>query len=137
MNILGMMGIGKQATEIANGVADVIDRFVETDDEKQAAKILLEKMKQEPDKWQTEINRVSASHKSIFVAGWRPFIGWLCGVSIGCKFIFIPITDVILKSFGIIIIMPNIQTGELFTLLCGMLGMSGLRTFEKSKGLTK
>jgi hypothetical protein len=62
---------------VEKGVASAINQFVETDDEKRAAELLVMKMQQQPDRWQTLINMVEAKHRSIFVAGWRPAAGWV------------------------------------------------------------
>ena len=75
-----------------------------------------------------ELNKAEAQHRSIFVAGWRPFIGWICGLAFGFHFIALPIiltyTD---------LTPPEFDTNTLFTVLMGMLGMGGLRTYEKLK----
>jgi hypothetical protein len=81
---------------------------------------------------QTKINEVEANHRSIFVAGWRPFIGWVCGVAFAFHYIVMPLllayTDIKPIEF---------DTNSLFTVLMGMLGLGGLRTYEKLKDKTK
>ena len=84
-------------------------------------------------KVQSEINKMEAQHRSIFVAGWRPFIGWICGVALLYNFI---IRDVIAWASPNIM-PPAIQMDQLITILLGMLGLGGLRTFEKIKDKTK
>jgi hypothetical protein len=84
-------------------------------------------------KVQSEINKMEAQHRSVFVAGWRPFIGWICGVALLYNFI---IRDVI-AWFSPDAIPPAIQMDQLITILLGMLGLGGLRTFEKIKDKTK
>lgn len=86
---------------------------------------------------QTEVNKTEAVHTSIFVAGWRPFIGWICGFGIGTKFVFIPIGVWLCSLFGVEATVPNIDTSELLTLVLGMLGLGGLRTFEKYTNSTR
>ena len=86
---------------------------------------------------QTEVNKTEAAHSSIFVAGWRPFIGWICGFGIGTKFVFIPIGVWLCSLFGVTATVPNIDTSELLTLVLGMLGLGGLRTFEKYTNSTR
>lgn len=81
---------------------------------------------------QAEINKVEAQSRSVFVAGWRPFIGWVCGVAFAFHYIVMPLliayTDIEPVEF---------DTNSLFTVLMGMLGLGGLRTFEKIKDKTK
>jgi hypothetical protein len=84
-------------------------------------------------KVQSEINKMEAQHRSVFVAGWRPFIGWICGVALLYNFI---IRDVIAWASPNIM-PPAIQMDQLITILLGMLGLGGLRTFEKIKDKTK
>ncbi len=74
--------IGGGIVSAAEGVANIIDRFVETDDEKKAAEIIKAKLMMTPSLAQIELNKIEAGHRSIFVAGWRPFIGWVCGFAL-------------------------------------------------------
>jgi hypothetical protein len=84
-------------------------------------------------KVQSEINKMEAQHRSVFVAGWRPFIGWICGLALAYNFI---IRDII-AWVSPDAIPPAIQMDQLITILLGMLGLGGLRTFEKIKDKTK
>lgn len=92
---------------------------------------------------QTAVNAVEAAHPSVFVAGWRPFIGWVCGIGIGYAFV---VRDILAWSLRVVIKLqglpdieppPYIGTGELMTLVSGMLGVAGMRTYEKFKGAEK
>lgn len=129
--------LGGSTTGLITGVAGAIDRFVETDEEKKAAELLLIKMQQDPDRWQTEINKIEAGHRSLFVAGPRPFIMWVCGAGLSLNFIVFPITEWIVKLMEINVLMPNIETGPLMTLVLSLLGLGSLRTYEKRHNLTK
>ncbi len=84
---------------------------------------------------QTEINAVEAQHKSIFVAGWRPFIGWVCGVGIAWSMVVQPMAQWAMIAWGDGTELPTIDTSYLMELVTAMLGMSGLRTFEKMRGV--
>ena len=86
---------------------------------------------------QTEINAAEAQHKSIFVAGWRPFIGWTCGVGIGWSMVVQPIAQWSVIAWGDGTELPTIDTSYLMELVTAMLGMSGLRTFEKMRGVAR
>ena len=86
---------------------------------------------------QMKINEIEAGHKSIFVAGWRPFIGWICGAGILWAFIIQPVAVWISKVFFPEVDLPVINTEGLYQLVIAMLGMGGLRTFEKYKGVAR
>ena len=78
---------GGGVVSAAEGVANIIDQFVETDDEKRAAEVIKTKLMMKPSLAQIELNKIEAGHRSIFVAGWRPFIGWVCGFALLWHFI--------------------------------------------------
>lgn len=89
-------------------------------------------------KAQAETNTAEAKHKSIFVAGWRPFIGWVCGVSIAWSLMVQPMVIWALHLNGVdVSTMPVIDTDQIYQMLMGMLGLGGLRTFEKVKGVAR
>lgn len=84
---------------------------------------------------QAEINKVEAANTSIFVSGWRPFVGWVCGAAFAFKFIGGPLLIVIMASAGHPVTLPDFDFTEMSTLLFGMLGLGSLRTVEKVKGV--
>ncbi len=84
-------------------------------------------------KAQTDINLEEAKHPSIFVAGWRPFVGWVCGFSLGWQFIGSPIFEWIIKIADKNVSAPEMDTESLVTVLFALLGLGGMRTFEKYK----
>jgi len=86
---------------------------------------------------QTRINEAEASHKSVFVAGWRPFIGWFCGAGICGSMVAQPVFQWGMNMFGDGSQLPAVDTSYLMELVTAMLGMSGLRTFEKMKGVSR
>lgn len=130
MGILSKL-IGGSIGEMASGVASAINQFVETPEEKKAAEILLMKVQQEPDKWQAEINKVEGEHRSLFVAGWRPAVGWVCVSALAWGWIIGPIVQFIWPDR----VLPGIEVGQATSLIMAMLGMGALRTYEKKKGL--
>jgi len=83
---------------------------------------------------QTKINEIEAGHRTLFVAGWRPFIGWICGVALAYNFVIRDLFIWITKTADA---PPALQMEHLMTVLLGMLGLGGLRTFEKIKDKTK
>lgn len=74
---------------------------------------------------QLEVNKVEAASSNWFVAGWRPYIGWICGTGLGYQFLIYPILVAFVPKI------VQLDMGTLLTLLTGMLGIGGLRTFEK------
>jgi len=84
---------------------------------------------------QAETNKVEAQHSSIFVSGWRPFIGWVSGIGVGWTFVLSPIVEWGSRINGWTGTMPELDTGQLMALVTAMLGVAGYRTFEKVKGV--
>lgn len=78
---------------------------------------------------QNEVNKIEAASSSLFVAGWRPAVGWICAGSLGFKFIAAPLLVMFTTAQ-----LPDIGANELIPLLLGMLGLGGLRTIEKVRG---
>ena len=123
-------------------VTGLLDQFIEDKDKKSELAhdiaTMYEKHAHELNKGQLEINKTEAAHRSVWVSGWRPFIGWICGVALAWHFILSPIV-----VFGLAIAkvavpdLPEFDMGSLLTILGGLLGLGGLRTFEKSKGIAK
>jgi roadblock/LC7 domain-containing protein len=86
---------------------------------------------------QVEVNKIEAAHSSIFVAGWRPSIGWVCAAGLAWAFVLAPVASWGLVVSGVKAELPSIQTDYLLELVVAMLGMGGLRTFEKMRGVAR
>lgn len=86
---------------------------------------------------QTKINTEEAKSKSTFVAGWRPFCGWVCGGGIAYKFIVHPILEFIVRLCGYTGAVPEISVVELIPILVGMLGLAAHRSYEKKHGINR
>ncbi len=89
---------------------------------------------------QLRINEKEASHGSIFVAGWRPAVGWICGIALGWNFVVQPLLLYVawmIPEGAKLAEAPQLDTGELMTVLLGMLGLGGLRTYEKRIGVAR
>jgi hypothetical protein len=86
---------------------------------------------------QIEVNANEAKHRSIFIAGWRPCVGWVCALAFSYHFILQPIIVFAAAVAGTNIDLPEFDMGSLLYVLGGMLGLGGFRSFEKSRGLTK
>ena len=123
-------------------VAGLLDKFIEDKDQKNALAheiaTLATKQAHEANMGQIDINKEEAKHRNIFVAGWRPFLGWGLSVAMLWHFVLSPILIFIFTYAGVEVPdLPTFDMDSLLTVLMGMLGLGGLRTFEKAKGLTK
>jgi hypothetical protein len=127
---------------IMPSVMEVAGRFLPEDKEKRAAaereiQAKLTDSLAQVDLAQLGINKVEAAHRSMFVAGWRPFIGWTCGVALMYTYVLQPILVFGLAQSGYLVELPRMDLGELMPVLMGMLGLGGLRSWEKVKGVAK
>ena len=96
----------------------------------------LTEMAAEQSQQQSDINKIEAGSASLFVAGWRPFIGWICGFALGYHFILQPLLAFTLAAFHVDVTLPVFNMDTLMTILMGMLGLGAMRTFEKVQGVT-
>lgn len=83
---------------------------------------------------QMATNTAEAGNQSLFVAGWRPFVGWVCGAGFAIT-VLGPLLSWVAELCGKVVIFPPLDTQALMTLLMGMLGLGGMRTVEKMKGV--
>ena len=118
-------------------ISNVVDDLHFSGEEKEKLKLQMKEIEAKLKEKQLDINKVEAGHRSIFVSGWRPFLGWVSGLSIGYVYLFQPLLDMILQMFGVKVDWVVLDLGQLMPLILGMLGLGGLRSFEKAKGLTK
>jgi|TARA_R100000908_G_scaffold60178_1_gene37337 hypothetical protein len=123
-------------------VTGLLDKFIPDADEK--AKLAHEiatmasKQAHEANMGQLEINKMEAQHRSVFIAGWRPFLGWGLSFAMIWHFVIVPMITFGFAYSGVVPPeLPEFDMESLMTVLLGMLGLGGLRTFEKAKGLTK
>jgi hypothetical protein len=115
----------------------VLDKFVPDPAAKQQAEADLRSSLQQWDQAQTEVNKVEAGSRSLFVAGWRPFIGWTCGTAFAYHYVLQPFLLFVFALFGKAIVLPVFSMESLLTVLLGLLGLGGMRTYEKFKGVSK
>ena len=86
---------------------------------------------------QVDVNKQEAAHKSLFVAGWRPAIGWICGLGMLSNFIIVPMTNFVLALMESPVVVPLIELETMMPVLLGMLGLGGMRSYEKAKGIAR
>lgn len=123
-------------------VSSLLDKFIEDKDQKNALAheiaTLATRQAHEANMGQIEINKAEATHRSMFVAGWRPFLGWGLSFAMLWHFVLAPITIFGFSYAGVTAPdLPVFDMDSLLTVLMGMLGLGGLRTVEKIKGKTK
>lgn len=118
----------------------LIDRLIPDPEKKAAAELELLKLSQEGDLkkilGQLEINAREAAHPSIFVAGWRPFVGWTCGVGLFYQAVLHNLLNWVAVMYALPTL-PAMDSELLIYVLGAMLGIAGLRTYEKKSGVTK
>ena len=118
-------------------VTGLLDKFIEDKDQKAmlAHKIatMSEEHHQDLMKAQIEVNKVEASNSNLFVSGWRPFIGWTCGLGMFGNFITIPFANFVLALLEINIVIPLVPLETMMTVLMGMLGLGAMRSYEKTR----
>ncbi len=87
-------------------------------------------------KGQLAINQTEAANPNLFVSGWRPFVGWVCGLGLAYAFLIKPIASPLIQKWSGVP-MEALDVGTLLTLLFGMLGLGGMRTVEKLSGVAR
>lgn len=128
--------------QLVGPVSNILDKVVEDKDQKAVLAheiaTMAERHAQELAKGQIEINKAEAQSRNIFIAGWRPFVGWSCGLALFWHFLGLPITLFVTGWFELQHPpLPEFDMDSLMTVLLGMLGLGGMRTFEKFKGVAK
>jgi hypothetical protein len=125
----------------------LIDRVIPDPAQRDAAKLEMLKVQQSGElaqlaaetdlaKAQAAINQTEAANPNLFVSGWRPFVGWVCGLGLAYAFLIKPIASPLIQKWcGVP--MEALDISTLLTLLFGMLGLGGMRTFEKMNGVAR
>ena len=122
-------------------VTGLLDKFIEDKDKKNQIayelSTMAEKHAQELAKGQIEVNKAEAAHTSMFVAGWRPAVGWCCVLGMTGNFMVIPFTNFVLALLEIEVVIPLIDLETMMPVLMGMLGLGAMRSYEKTKGVSR
>ena len=124
---------------IANPITQLIDRLVPDKAANDQAKATLAQMQVNGElqavAGQIQINLAEAGNRSVWVSGWRPYVGWVCGTGLAIQFIIAPMATWIAALCGHPIIFPSLDMGTLLSCLGGMLGLGLTRTVEKLSGV--
>lgn len=135
------MSIVAAITTVLPNILGIIDKVVPDTGAAALAKSKIElelvQAANEVNRLQAETNKVEAAHRSVWVAGWRPAIGWCSAFGVAYYFILEPIINWICALYGIDVIAPAFPQEALFELVFAMLGMAGLRSVEKVMGVSK
>lgn len=115
----------------------VLDKFVPDPAAKAKAESELRDALLSWDKQQTDVNAIEAANANVFVSGWRPAIGWSCAFAFAFLYVVSPIISWGLLLFGKNVPLPSFNADALMSMTFGMLGLAGMRSWEKYKGLTK
>lgn len=128
-------------TSLIAPVSGLLDKFIEDKDKKNALaheiSTMAERHAQELAKAQIEVNRTEAAHKNLFVAGWRPAVGWVCVLGMASNFLVIPMANFALALASSTIVIPLLELSEMMPVLMGILGLGAMRTVEKAKGVQR
>jgi hypothetical protein len=134
MGILSsLLGGGGAVAQPIEAIGNIIDSVFTSDEERAQGDLLKQKLALKPSLMQAEINKVQAGHRSTFVAGARPFLMWVCGFGLLFAFVLNPIIEWIAPLRG----SPELPLEAMMELTIAMLGLAGLRTVEKLKGVAK
>lgn len=121
--------------------AKLLDKIIPDKDAREKAQAELLRAAQDQDFQkaiaQIEVNKMEAQHTSLFVAGWRPAIGWICVIGLGYNFLLYPMMTWLVAVLGAEFTPPPLLSENLMELVMGMLGLGALRSFEKWKGVAR
>ena len=125
---------------VAQAVFPIIDKLFTSEKERNEAKLKLMELEQQGQLSQIELNTKEAEHSSVFVAGWRPFIGWVCGIAFLWAFLLRPMMSFFVVVSGypeLVNQLPELQLGMMMPVLTGMLGLGAMRSWEKDRGVNR
>lgn len=136
-----MAFLGGILGELVSPITNIIDKAVVDKDKKKELEYKIQELVDKTDQrfheelmGQLEVNKVEAAHPSIFVAGWRPFIGWVGGFGLGYSFVLAPFVEFIAKANGFTGEMPVPDSTQLLVLVTSMLGVGAMRSYDKREG---
>jgi hypothetical protein len=128
-------------SQLIGPVTDLLDKFIEDKDQKARlahdVATMAQKHAQELAKYQLEVNKTEAAHKSMFVAGWRPSVGWVCCLGLASNYIVIPMANFVLVISGSSVTVPSLDLSGMMPVLMGMLGLGAMRSYEKVNNVAR
>lgn len=147
MGILDGIATGGLTTIISTGL-EIINKFIEDPDKKIQAQLQMLQLTQtsefkqmdgilQEQQGQVDINKIEAASDSLFKSGWRPYVGWGCGTGFVMQVVVFPMLVFIGEIFGRTLHVPDLGSELLYSTLFGMLGIGGMRSFDKWKERSK
>ena len=129
-------------SKLIGPVTGILDKVIEDKDQKaqlaHELATMADRHAQDLALAQIEVNKAEAASGSVFKGGWRPFIGWVCGGAFAYHFVLQPVIVFAVLTAGVELPpLPKFDMTSLMTVLMGMLGLGGLRTYEKKQGITQ
>lgn len=140
MSILSFVGnllSGGAIDKVVDLVKDYQDKKLSKEELKFKIETLAETQAHALSIAQIDVNKTEAAHSNMFVAGWRPFIGWTCGLGFAINFLLAPFMTFTAELLGKSIIFPQADLSTMMPVLMGMLGLGAYRSFEKVKGVSR
>lgn len=120
------------ASQVVAATGNALDSLFTSAEEKAQAAAVMEKIRQNPQMWQAQINMIGAQHRSIFVAGWRPAVGWVCALGLLNTFLINPWIQWYTGQRG-----PDLPQDIMLELVLALIGIASLRTLEKARGVSR
>jgi hypothetical protein len=122
-------------------ISALLDKIIPDADERSRLSheiaTLAERQAHEIAKAQIAVNKEEAASHSMFVSGWRPAVGWVCTLGLATNYLFVPVCNFLLTLNESPITVPPLDLSEMMPVLLGMLGLGGLRTYEKTKAVAR
>lgn len=122
---------------IVDGIMNSLDNLFTSEEEKKAAELKILSELNKPHILQAIANIKEAEHPNWFVAGWRPGIGWICAAGLAYQFLVLPFAELVMFIAGSPLNLPELDGSMLMTMTMSLLGLGGLRTAEKFKGVAR
>lgn len=122
---------------VVSSIFEGLDELFTSKEEKEAAKLKMMTVMQQPHILQALTNLKEAEHPNWFVAGWRPAIGWVCALGLAYQFLIFPFASHLAFFLGFPADLPSLAGDMLMTMTVSLLGLGGLRTFEKTRGVAR
>ncbi len=132
---MSITGIG----EVANLASTIVSKIWPDASQAQRDALTLELAQMQAqtsaDAAQTSVDQAEAGNASVFVAGWRPFVGWVCGSAFAWTFVVGPMVSYAAHLLGASVELPALDLSQLSPVLMGMIGLGAMRTIEKVNGI--
>ena len=134
----GLKGIGEGVSAIGTGITDFVAHIQGklTPQEQAQLQQIADQATAVQMAAQAKINEIEASNTNIFVAGWRPAVGWACAAAFALNFLLLPIAQWIIQLTGNTVVLFKLDLATMLPVLLGMLGLGAYRTIEKNNGTT-